>query len=168
MIKILLLILVITLGYGSQVYGMNYELSDDEIHCLQKNAYFEGRNQGTAGIIAIVMVTINRVDSPRFPNNVCDVVYQSKKNINGRILKNKCQFSWYCDGKSDKIFDEVSWLDVRAEVYNALLLRKMSTDITEGSMWYHSIKVYPNWRTEMQFVTIIGDHIFYKEVSNNG
>jgi len=170
MIKILVL-LTITLfmsAYGSQAYGMNYELSDDDIYCLQKNAYFEGRNQGTAGIIAVVMVTLNRVDSPRFPNSVCEVVHQAKKNKYGRILLNKCQFSWYCDGKSDEIFDDSSWLDIRTKVYNALLLRRISTDITDGSIYYHSVKVFPNWRNEMKFVTIIGDHIFYKEARNDG
>ena len=32
---------------------------------------------------------------------VCGVVHQAKK-WKGKLIRNKCQFSYYCDGKSEK------------------------------------------------------------------
>ena len=78
--------------------------SDDQIECLAKNMYFEARGQGTAGVLAVSFVVLNRVNDHRFPNTICEVVYQaitrpSWKNKNKRYpIKNRCQFSWYCDG----------------------------------------------------------------------
>ena len=77
--------------------------------CLAENVYFEARNQGTAGWSAVISVTLNRVKDKRFPNTVCEVVKQGptreswKKNGIYYPIRHKCQFSWYCDGKADKI-----------------------------------------------------------------
>ena len=85
--------------------------------CLAENVYFEARNQGTAGWSAVISVTLNRVKDKRFPNTICEVVKQgptreSWKTRGKKVaenerkyfpIKNRCQFSWYCDGKADKI-----------------------------------------------------------------
>ena len=85
-------------------------------HCLALNIYHEARSQGTAGIFGVTAVVLNRVNDERFPNTICEVVYQGPtreswktkkyKNlpVDERIyypIRNKCQFSWYCDGKND-------------------------------------------------------------------
>ena len=76
--------------------------------CLADNMYFEARNQGTAGIIAVSNVVLNRVKSKMYPNNICEVVRQGphreswRKNGKYHPVKHRCQFSWYCDGKPDK------------------------------------------------------------------
>ena len=49
----------------------------DESFCLAKNVYFEARNQPLAGQLAVVSVTINRVNDKRFPNTICGVVYEA-------------------------------------------------------------------------------------------
>ena len=85
--------------------------SDDlhkEISCMTHNVYHEARNQGTAGRLAVMAVTINRVNDERFPNTICDVVYEGehRKHPTEDRLKpiiNRCQFSWYCDGLPDSI-----------------------------------------------------------------
>ena len=88
---------------------------DNGLECLAMNVYHEARGQGLAGQVAVMHVTLNRVEDPRFPNNICGVVYQgpvrpSWKNNGTYIpIKNKCQFSWWCDGKSDKAKDVKSW-----------------------------------------------------------
>ena len=86
------------------------------VRCLALNMYHEARSQGTAGLFAVSAVVINRVNDPRFPNGVCEVVYQGPIRESWKTrqhkdlpdterqyypIKNKCQFSWYCDGKSD-------------------------------------------------------------------
>ena len=75
--------------------------------CLAQNIYFESRDQSTIGQIAVAEVTLNRVADPRWPNDVCSVVkqgptYKWKKTY---PIKHRCEFSWYCDGKSDKVKD---------------------------------------------------------------
>ncbi len=88
------------------------ETNDDSINiteaiCLATNIYHEARGESYAGKVAVANVTMNRVTSPKFPNTICDVVYQAqtKENWKGNTVpkRNKCQFSWYCDGKSDDI-----------------------------------------------------------------
>ena len=49
-----------------------------QVICLAENIYFEARNQGTAGWMAVANVTINRRNDSRFPNTICDVVYESQ------------------------------------------------------------------------------------------
>ena len=49
-------------------------------------------------------VTLNRVESSAFPDEVCEVVKQGYER--GR---HRCQFSWYCDGKSDKPRNPKAW-----------------------------------------------------------
>ena len=65
-----------------------------EATCLAKNMYYEARNQGTAGKLAVSNVVLNRVKDTRFPNTVCEVVEQ------GPVRES--WFSWFCDGKSDE------------------------------------------------------------------
>ncbi len=49
-----------------------------QVICLAENIYFEARNQGTAGWMAVANVTINRRNDSRFPNTICDVVYEAQ------------------------------------------------------------------------------------------
>ena len=73
------------------VYQSSY--AEGEIFCLEKNIYFESRDQPWIGQIDVAQVTLNRVKDGRFPNTICKVVKQRKNRT--------CQFSWYCDGLSD-------------------------------------------------------------------
>jgi len=137
------------------------------IECLALNMYHEARDQGTAGIFAVSSVVINRVKDKRFPNNICDVIYQGpvqeswKRNGIYFPIKNKCQFSWYCDGKSDiphnkKKFQKL--LDLSELIlYNEIQF----IDITDGALFYHADYITPGWAKTKQRTTEIGDHIFY-------
>jgi Cell wall hydrolyses involved in spore germination len=80
-----------------------------EVNCLAQNIYFEARDQTTKGQIAVALVTINRVESRRFPNSICKVIRQARRYSNGKIKKHMCQFSWYCDGLSDTPRDRIAW-----------------------------------------------------------
>ena len=37
-------------------------------------------------------------------------------------------------------------------------------DITEGALWYHSLKVTPYWATSYVQTLKVDNHIFYKDV----
>tara|TARA_A100001011_G_C14234127_1_gene810200 strand:- start:507 stop:965 length:459 start_codon:yes stop_codon:yes gene_type:complete len=127
----------------------------EELYCLAKNIYFESRNQPKLGRIAVGQVTMNRVNSPRFPNSVCEVVQQ------GGERRNRCQFSWYCDGKIDEPEANDSWDD---SVYLSLLIysEEFTVDVTEGALWYHATYVSPSWAEHYEKTVQINEHIFYR------
>lgn len=144
----------------------------DEIFCLAQNIYFETSNQPYAGKLAVAMVTLNRVNSSKFPNTVCDVVYQAKTKPSWKTgepvpIRNQCQFSWYCDGKSDTPYNTEVWKDsirIAANMYSAFIDKDtLIDDITEGSTYYHADYVFPNWRTSLTKTVQIQNHIFYKD-----
>ena len=127
----------------------------EELYCLAKNIYFESRNQPKLGRIAVGQVTMNRVNSPRCPATVCGVVKQ------GGEKRNRCQFSWYCDGKSDEPDSDAAWDD---SVYLALLIysEEFTVDVTEGALWYHATYVSPSWAEHYEKTVRINEHIFYR------
>jgi N-acetylmuramoyl-L-alanine amidase len=129
------------------------------IMCLALNIYHEARGESLVGQIAVTEVVLNRVDSPQFPNNVCDVVKQAKYKGTTPI-RNQCQFSWWCDGRSDKPTNLEQW-DKAVNLANALVHNK-HLDITEGALYYHSTAVKPYWASHYKKVTTIDNHIFYK------
>ena len=102
--KILLLLITFVPSLQASEIFIN-----NETYCLARNIYFEAGNQPLAGRIAVAHVTLNRVNDVQFPNTICAVVYQTKWKINWKGNKvhvlNKCQFSWFCDGKPDKPTD---------------------------------------------------------------
>jgi N-acetylmuramoyl-L-alanine amidase len=138
-------------------------ISDADVVCLVENAYFEARNQGTAGIIGVIHVTLNRVSNSRYPEDICSVVYQSKRDSENTPIKNKCQFSWYCDGKPDDMNNLKIVRIVETAVHQAIGLWYNGIDITDGATHYHATYVNPYWNRGMQLTARLGDHKFYRE-----
>lgn len=143
---------------------------DGSRFCMAQNIYFEAGNQSLAGKIAVSQVVLNRVLDNNFPDSVCEVIYQAKLSKwhleKGREvpLRNKCQFSWYCDGKPDTPVDSVTW-EQSLRIASTILEAQASpywTDITDGSLWYHADYVHPFWADSLNKTTVIDDHIFYK------
>ena len=130
--------------------------------CLALNVYHESKNQSLIGQIAVAQVVMNRVKDKRFPNNVCDVVKQGLTyKWNPSIpIRNKCQFSWYCDGKSDKPRDEHAW-DKAMLVAHGVYYGNLD-DFVEGATHYHAHYVLPSWASSKTYITRIDDHIFYR------
>jgi spore germination cell wall hydrolase CwlJ-like protein len=135
-----------------------------EAFCMAKNIYFEAGNQPVAGKIAVSQVVLNRVYSVSYPDTVCDVVYQAKWKTNWRgeevPVRHMCQFSWFCDGKSDDPVDSDTWM-FSLMVANSVLNGDFG-DITEGSTHYHADSVYPYWADSLNRTVTIDNHIFYK------
>ena len=137
------------------------------VMCLAMNAYWEARNQDVAGMIAVSQVVMNRVESEFYPDDPCSVITQgptrpSWKDASIDIpLRHKCQFSWYCDGKSDEIpeGDEEIFEEARM-VAVGVYLGKVN-DNTDGSLWYHADYVRPEWSEVKEIRAVIGNHIFY-------
>ena len=131
-------------------------------HCLSLNLYHEARSEGRLGMKAVGWVTLNRVHSERYPNTVCDVVYQARLNDNGNPIRNQCQFSWWCDGLSDTPYDEVAWIEAQDIAHEVLQNYGVIEDPTESAIMYHASYVNPYWADSYDLTVRIGMHIFYK------
>ena len=139
--------------------------TERDLECLALNSYFEARGEGLAGQIAVAQVVMNRVESDRFPNTICQVIYQGPTYTNWKgnevPVRYKCHFSWWCDGKSDIPKD--------MELYESILdmitrmVEQETLDITSGSVYYHSVEVSPWWAKHYNKLMTIDNHIFYKE-----
>ena len=130
--------------------------------CLALNVYHEARDQPFIGQVAVAQVVMNRVYDSRYPDTVCEVVKQGETYAwtEDFPVRNRCQFSWYCDGKSDKPKDDEAYsqaMMIAHGVYNGNLY-----DLIEGATHYHATYVYPEWASTKTKVAQIGDHIFYR------
>jgi spore germination cell wall hydrolase CwlJ-like protein len=74
-----------------------------ELRCLAEAIYFEARGEPERGQLAVGRVIINRAESGRYPDSICGVVYQNAHK------RNRCQFSFACDGKPETVTDPASW-----------------------------------------------------------
>jgi len=138
------------------------------VECLALNMYHEARGQGTAGELAVTAVVLNRVNDSRFPNTICEVVQQGPTRPSWRDpkisfpIKHKCQFSWYCDGKSDNPYDKKTY-NKMYELADAVLSNEIPfLDITDGATHYHADYVNPAWAKTKTKTVEIQDHIFYR------
>ena len=152
-----------------QAADNNIVWNDNEhVKCLALNMYHEARDQGTAGKLAVSAVVINRVSDSRFPTTICEVIKQGPTRKSWRDpsvsypIKNRCQFSWYCDGISDEVKDEKTYQKIldfaRLIMHNDIQF----VDITDGATHYHADYVKPDWADTKTRTTEIGDHIFYR------
>ena len=154
---------------------VNFDI--EEARCLAENIYHEARNQGTAGWLAVAAVTMNRVIDNRFPNTICEVIFQaetkeswktkSKKDIldSERIfypIRHRCQFSWYCDGKSDDLNNINVFMEIMSFTRLLLTSQAVMFDITDGATFYHADSITPSWAKSKIKTIEIGDHIFYR------
>ena len=132
-----------------------------ELECMSKNIYFEASTESTAGKIAVGQVVLNRKDSISFPNTVCDVVYEGKHYKSGFPVRDRCQFSWYCDGKHDRPFRGKLW-ENSVELAKFLLESNDLVDITDGATFYHADYISaPRWASAKIKTVTIDRHIFY-------
>ncbi|MFI0396832.1 cell wall hydrolase [Paracoccus jiaweipingae] len=122
--------------------------SSRELQCMTEALYFEARGEPRAGQRAVAEVILNRVDSGRFPDNVCGVVNQ------------RGQFS-YTIGGSRKIRNKSAYMRVRAVAMEALSGAPRS--LTNGATYFHTPQVRPSWSRRFTRTTRIGSHIFYRQ-----
>ena len=131
--------------------------------CLALNTYHEAKNQSMIGQVATAQVVMNRVADSRYPNTVCEVVKQGPKYKGSDVpVRHKCQFSWFCDGKSDEPKkDSKEWF--KAQDYARIVLSgRIALDVTEGATHYHATYVRPAWAKTKTRTTRIERHIFYR------
>ena len=134
-----------------------------ELECMTNNIYFEAALESTAGKLAVAQVTMNRVRSSQYPNTVCSVVKQGRHHESGFPVRDRCQFSWYCDGKLDIPSMGKMWGQSR-EVAVYVLKNTQLLDITDGATHYHADYIdSPRWASAKDRTMQIDTHIFYNK-----
>jgi len=138
-------------------------ISQAEIECMAKNIYFEAAVESTAGQLAVAQVTLNRVKSHHYPNSVCEVVYEGPHTADGFPKRDRCQFSWYCDGKGDDpAINGQLWKSAHDLARYVLKRRHDLIDITDGATHYHATYIdAPRWAHQKIKHMTIDQHIFY-------
>ena len=135
--------------------------ASSQIDCLTEAIYFEARGSSYADQAAVADVILNRVESSRYPNTVCKVVHQAKL-WKGNPIRNKCQFSYFCDGRSDSMKDLDAYESAKLLAVQVLVF-KAYRGLTEGSLFYYADYIKPPyWAKSYQFVSTIGSHKFYR------
>lgn len=132
-----------------------------EHYCLAQNIYFEARGSNLADRAGVANVVMNRTKDRRYPATICEVVRQGEQDANGNMVRNRCQFSWYCDGKSDEPANLDLWIDAQMLAWEMIENNKYR-GLTEGATHYHANYVSPSWARDLQLVGRIGAHIFYR------
>jgi len=154
-------IMLLIIGFLlSLILTFELEAKQNQVDCVAEAIYFEARGEPLVGQLAVANVINNRVKSSKFPDTYCDVVYQAKR-INGKIVKNKCAFSFYCDGKVEKIRDKKAYK--LAKNIAKLSMQEVYVDIARKATHFHATYVNPYWSTHLEYLGKIGKHKFYHE-----
>ena len=126
---------------------------DDALTCLARTVYWEARGDSESSMEAIASVVMNRLGHGGFPDTVCSVVKQGHE-------QGLCQFSWWCDGRSDSAFEEDPYKVSKEIARRALNLQL--TDRTGGALYFHQRTVNPSWAAEYIKTVEVGEFAFYK------
>ena len=149
---------------GSQLYS---DQTHPQEFCLAQNIYYESRTDNLAGQAAVADVVLNRVNDRRYPATICEVVKEGPiskwwKEEKGKEvpIRDRCQFSWYCDGKPDDQPEGDKWRQAQELAYK-MIHQNYLRGISEGATHYHATYVNPAWNRDMHLIGRIGLHIFY-------
>lgn len=156
--------------------GGSAQIASDDLYCMAENIYYEARSEPLEGQVAVALVTMNRVNSPDYPNTVCGVVKQGPVKESWKTKqfpdlpdherkyyprRHKCQFSWWCDGKAEGRKVPKYW-DTALAISLAVVMDKAISDLTNGATHYHATYVNPKWNQKAIARHQIGEHIFYR------
>jgi spore germination cell wall hydrolase CwlJ-like protein len=132
------------------------QVRERQLGCLAKNIYHEAANEPFEGKAAVAQVTLNRVASGKFPDDICKTIYQ--KNIfYERVL---CQFSWTCDRNVKFRPMNQAAYDESMAVAKKVLLEGFRLPSLKNALYYHAAYIDPKWNRKR--ITRIGQHIFYE------
>ena len=123
------------------------------VYCSARNMYYEARGEGIQGMLAVMWVVQNRIDNPAFPNDACTVIIEHG------------QFPWTNLEKEYMPLDESKTYLVSLHIAASFVRGEQDPDPTKGSLYYHNNVVSPCWITGVKPTVVIGNHLFYKEVS---
>lgn len=160
---ILLVLPFVTLGFIFRfAYTDRLQVEADQqrhadLACLARNVYFEARGESIAGQFAVAEVTMNRVESKRFPDTVCTVVHEQRWDA---IRKRQVgAFSWteldYLSKPKGKPWE-------RATAVAVATYDRQEDPRVPGALFYHAERITPRWSRTKKMVAKIGNHKFYR------
>lgn len=142
--------------YISSLAGADFDRATD---CLAAAMWYEAGGDWD-GQRAVAQVVLNRLRHPAFPKTVCGVVFQGSERRTG------CQFSFTCDGSMARRPAESAWLRTRKAATSAL---SGAADPRVGlATHYHTDWVAPYWSKELDKITAVGTHLFFRWKGNWG
>ena len=117
--------------------------------CMAAAVYHESRGEPFVGQVAVANVIMNRVKSPKYPNKVCEVVYQPAQFTDIEKVKIKFQSSEWKEA-----------LRIATITVNGLDL-----DPTDGALYYyaHNKISAPYWAKKLNVKVRIHNHTFLGE-----
>lgn len=133
--------------------GMPAASGDEQFQCLAQALYFEARGESVKGQFAVAEVILNRVDSGLYPRSICGVVRQGSRYA--------CQFSYVCDGYSDRIREPAAYAQV-AKVAR-LMIDGAPRGLTAGATHFRTGAVMPDWARKFTQTAKIGAHYFHRQ-----
>jgi N-acetylmuramoyl-L-alanine amidase len=136
----------------------------DEFNCLVEALYHEARSENMIPILAVANVILTRVAHSKFPDTICEVVHQGRY-WNGHPIRDKCHFSYWCDGRDERYTDMAGLI----KVINVaeMSLKGVLVKQTVGATHYHASYVTPQWASNPSFKPLgqLGTHLFYLDMS---
>ena len=132
----------------------------DDFNCLVEALYHEARSESLLGMLSVANVILTRKESSTFPNTICKVVHQGKY-WKGNPIKDKCHFSYWCDGRPER-FTDIAGL-IKSINVAEMSLKGIQVRQTVGSTHYHASYITPRWASNPHFKSLgqLGNHIFY-------
>lgn len=116
----------------------------DPLTCIAFAIYFEARGEVDLGQRLVADTVLNRVESPRYPNDACEVV------------KQKHQFEWYWDGKPEHIDDKGAY-----EKSVSIATKAISSPRTIDNVCHFTAAyLHPKWAYDMT-AFLVGNALFY-------
>jgi spore germination cell wall hydrolase CwlJ-like protein len=161
-----------------------------ELNCLAKNIFFEAGGEPVEGKVAVGLVTLNRMEDPRFPKTVCGVVDQrvtrmietqgvreirtawgttKTEPITIRNRLTICQFSWRCMFVKNPKSQDERWLESQQIARELLATNVTYSDLRvkyADALYFHATSIRPTWARQKEHVARIGGHHFYGERNN--
>ena len=95
------------------------------------------------------------------------MVYEGEHYANQNGVKypvrDRCQFSWYCDGKGDEPPEGRLWNESLELAKYVILNQERLPDITDGARNFHADYIdAPRWAGNKHKTAKIDTHIFYR------
>ncbi len=119
----------------------------EETKCLASAIFYESRSESLEGQLAVARVIVNRADSNRFGDDMCDVVAQPGQFsfVRGGVIPapNAGRPAWKTAVAIALIAQDNAW-----------------TSKAEGALYFHARRVSPSWRRTK--VAVIDNHVFYR------
>jgi len=157
--KLALIFMIILFTYFlGIILSSEVNAKQSDVECLTEAVYFEARSEPFVGQLAVANVIMERVRDHRFPPTVCEVVHDGRY-WEGVPVRNRCAFSYWCDGKLE-IMEDKQALKIALSVAKMAIDNVVYEEI-QGATFYHASYVNPYWINKLQFITRIGKHLFY-------